>query len=198
MSNVLCSFSRTWISASRCWSARRGRKDRWRASAGNPSGKCRAGPNTADRNDAHLFRSHDPPTEEGKEMGLIILIILILLIVGAVPSWPYNRSWGWGPSGLIGLLLVILLVLLILGAIPWGWGPRAVVVGAERQPELIAAVPCEVQANQPKPVSKQCDADCSCCPCPCDPCCCTLCDSPKTGKTHGTEQGRPEEQEKRR
>lgn len=59
-------------------------------------------------------------------MGLILLIILILLVIGAVPSWPYSRSWGWGPGGLIGILLVILLVLLIVGAIPWGWGPRTV------------------------------------------------------------------------
>jgi hypothetical protein len=46
-------------------------------------------------------------------MGLILLIILILLILGAVPSWPYSRNWGYGPSGLLGLLLVVLLVLML-------------------------------------------------------------------------------------
>ena len=47
-------------------------------------------------------------------MGLILLIILIILLLGAVPAWPYSRSWGYGPSGGIGLILVILLILLLL------------------------------------------------------------------------------------
>jgi hypothetical protein len=55
-------------------------------------------------------------------MGLILLIILVLLLLGGLPSWPYSRSWGYGPSGLLGLLLIILLVLLFLNMIPWGWG----------------------------------------------------------------------------
>jgi hypothetical protein len=50
-------------------------------------------------------------------MGLILLIILILLLLGAVPSWPYSRNWGYGPSGVLGLLLVVLLVLLIFDVI---------------------------------------------------------------------------------
>lgn len=50
-------------------------------------------------------------------MGLIILIILILLLVGAVPSWPHSRSWGYWPSGGIGLILLIVLILLLLGRI---------------------------------------------------------------------------------
>jgi hypothetical protein len=50
-------------------------------------------------------------------MGLIILIILILLLVGAAPTWPYSRSWGYWPSGGIGLILVIVLILLLLGRI---------------------------------------------------------------------------------
>jgi hypothetical protein len=56
-------------------------------------------------------------------VGTILLIILILLLLGAVPAYPYSRRWGHGPSGMLGLPLVVLLVLLILGAIPWGWGP---------------------------------------------------------------------------
>ena len=54
-------------------------------------------------------------------MGLILLIILILLLLGAVPSWPHSRSWGYGPSGILGLVLIVLLVLLLLNVIPWGW-----------------------------------------------------------------------------
>lgn len=50
-------------------------------------------------------------------MGLILLIILILLLVGAAPNWPYSRSWGYWPSGGIGLILVIVLILLLLGRI---------------------------------------------------------------------------------
>ena len=50
-------------------------------------------------------------------MGLILLIILILLLLGAVPRWPYSRNWGYGPSGGIGLILVIVLILLLLRVI---------------------------------------------------------------------------------
>jgi hypothetical protein len=47
-------------------------------------------------------------------LGLILLIILILLLIGAVPSWPYSRGWGYGPSGGLGLLLLIVLILLLM------------------------------------------------------------------------------------
>jgi hypothetical protein len=47
-------------------------------------------------------------------MGLILLIVLIILLLGAVPAWPYSRNWGYGPSGGLGLILVIVLVLLLL------------------------------------------------------------------------------------
>ena len=50
-------------------------------------------------------------------MGLIILIILIVLLLGAVPRWPYSRSWGYWPSGGLGLIIVIVLILLLLGRI---------------------------------------------------------------------------------
>ena len=56
-------------------------------------------------------------------MGTILLIVLILLLLGSVPAYPYSRSWGYGPSGVVGLLLVVLLVLLLMGTIPWGYGP---------------------------------------------------------------------------
>lgn len=50
-------------------------------------------------------------------MGTILLIILILLLLGAVPAWPYSRSWGYYPSGGLGLIIVILIVLLLMGLI---------------------------------------------------------------------------------
>ena len=50
-------------------------------------------------------------------MGLILLIVLIVLLVGAAPTWPHSRSWGYGPSGGLGLVVVILIVLLLLGKI---------------------------------------------------------------------------------
>jgi Protein of unknown function (DUF3309) len=48
-------------------------------------------------------------------MGLIILIILVILLLGAVPSWPHSRNWGYWPSGGLGLILVIVLILVLLG-----------------------------------------------------------------------------------
>ena len=48
-------------------------------------------------------------------IGTILLIILILILVGALPSWPHSRSWGYFPSGLVGLLVVILLLMLLTG-----------------------------------------------------------------------------------
>lgn len=48
-------------------------------------------------------------------LGLILLIIVILLLVGAVPAWPHSRGWGYGPSGGLGLVLVILIILFLLG-----------------------------------------------------------------------------------
>jgi len=48
-------------------------------------------------------------------LGFILLIILILLLVGGLPIYPYSRKWGYGPGGVIGVLLVILIVLMLLG-----------------------------------------------------------------------------------
>jgi len=50
-------------------------------------------------------------------LGTILLIVLILLLIGAIPSWPHSRGWGYGPSGGIGLILLILLVLVLMGKI---------------------------------------------------------------------------------
>jgi Protein of unknown function (DUF3309) len=50
-------------------------------------------------------------------LGTILLIVLILMLLGALPTWPHSRSWGYYPSGGLGLLVVILIVLLLLGRI---------------------------------------------------------------------------------
>ena len=48
-------------------------------------------------------------------LGMILLIVLILALVGVIPSWPHSRSWGYAPSGMLGLVVVVLLVLLVAG-----------------------------------------------------------------------------------
>jgi hypothetical protein len=48
-------------------------------------------------------------------MNLVLIIILILLLIGALPSWPYSAGWGYYPSGGIGLVLLILLILILVG-----------------------------------------------------------------------------------
>ncbi len=50
-------------------------------------------------------------------IGTILLIILVLILVGVLPTWPHSREWGYGPSGGLGLVLIILLVLVLLGRI---------------------------------------------------------------------------------
>lgn len=50
-------------------------------------------------------------------MGTILIIILILLLIGAVPSWPYSRAWGPFPSGILGVILVIVIVLVLMRVI---------------------------------------------------------------------------------
>jgi hypothetical protein len=48
-------------------------------------------------------------------MSTILLIILIILLIGALPSWGYSRGWGYGPSGLLGVVLIVLIILILLG-----------------------------------------------------------------------------------
>jgi len=48
-------------------------------------------------------------------MGTIILIILVLALIGALPTWPHSRDWGYAPSGITGLVVVILLIMLLTG-----------------------------------------------------------------------------------
>ena len=48
-------------------------------------------------------------------MSLLLVILLVVLLVGAIPAWPYSRGWGYYPSGGVGLLLLILIILLLTG-----------------------------------------------------------------------------------
>jgi Protein of unknown function (DUF3309) len=48
-------------------------------------------------------------------LGTILLVVLILLLIGAIPTWPHSRSWGYAPSGVLGLVVVVIIVLLLLG-----------------------------------------------------------------------------------
>ena len=59
------------------------------------------------------------PQKENKTMsiGTILLIVLILMLIGAFPSWPHSKNWGYFPSGTLGLILLILIILLVLGRI---------------------------------------------------------------------------------
>jgi len=50
-------------------------------------------------------------------LGTILLIVMILLLIGAIPTWPHSRGWGYAPSGGIGLVLLVVVVLLLLGKI---------------------------------------------------------------------------------
>ena len=48
-------------------------------------------------------------------LGTILLIVLILMLIGVIPTWPHSRSWGYGPSGILGVVLIIVVVLLLMG-----------------------------------------------------------------------------------
>ena len=50
-------------------------------------------------------------------LGTILLIILILVLLGALPAWPYSVGWGYGPSGILGVILIIFIILLLMGRI---------------------------------------------------------------------------------
>jgi hypothetical protein len=50
-------------------------------------------------------------------LGTILLIVLVLILIGAIPTWPYSRGWGYAPSGILGTVLLVVFVLLLLGKI---------------------------------------------------------------------------------
>jgi hypothetical protein len=57
----------------------------------------------------------DPPENDQMTLGTILLIILIVVLIGAISSWPYSRGWGYYPSGGVGIILLILIILLLMG-----------------------------------------------------------------------------------
>jgi uncharacterized membrane protein YkgB len=63
----------------------------------------------------HHWRLRAEETAMG--LGTILMIVLVLLLIGVIPSWPHSRNWGYGPSGGIGLVLVVLVVLMLMGRI---------------------------------------------------------------------------------
>ena len=60
-----------------------------------------------------------PPLQERNTMplGTILLILLVLVLIGALPTWGYSGSWGYGPSGILGVILIVVLVLVLLGKV---------------------------------------------------------------------------------
>ncbi len=54
-------------------------------------------------------------------MGLILLILVVILLVGGLPRWPYSRKWGYYPSGILSVVLIVLLILVLLNYIPRGF-----------------------------------------------------------------------------
>ncbi len=48
-------------------------------------------------------------------LGTILLIIIILILLGVIPTWPHSRAWGYGPSGILGLVLIVVIILVLLG-----------------------------------------------------------------------------------
>ena len=55
--------------------------------------------------------------ELAMSIGTILLVLLILMLLGAIPTWPHSKSWGYGPSGLIGTVALVVLILFVLGRI---------------------------------------------------------------------------------
>jgi hypothetical protein len=55
--------------------------------------------------------------EPGMSLGTILIIVLLLMLVGAIPTWPHSKDWGYRPTGLLGTLLIIIIILLLMGRI---------------------------------------------------------------------------------
>jgi hypothetical protein len=64
------------------------------------------------------WRSKKWSCHKEKAMGLILLLILLILLVGALPSWTYSRQWGYLPSGILGFLILLLITLVVLDLFP--------------------------------------------------------------------------------
>jgi len=55
--------------------------------------------------------------QEASMLSTILIVVLILLLIGALPTWPYSGGWGYGPGGIVGLILVVVLVLALMGRV---------------------------------------------------------------------------------
>ena len=67
-----------------------------------------------------LFQGEEPDiihTSKENIMGTLLIVLLILMLLGVIPTWPHSRNWGYGPSGGLGLVLIILIILMLLGRI---------------------------------------------------------------------------------
>jgi len=69
------------------------------------------------QNASNCGRTIAATEEQHMSLGMILLIVLVLALLGAIPTWPHSRNWGYAPSGGVGLLAVILIVLLVTGNI---------------------------------------------------------------------------------
>ena len=83
------------------------RRPGFKACSGKRSG-CKAG-------GVHRPFTRDGTRKEDEMLGTVLLIILILMLVGALPTWPHSRDWGYYPSGGLGLVVLILLILFLAG-----------------------------------------------------------------------------------
>ena len=54
-------------------------------------------------------------------LGAILLVLFILMVIGAFPTWPYSRNWGYGPTGLLGTVLLVIVVLMVMGQLGPGY-----------------------------------------------------------------------------
>jgi Protein of unknown function (DUF3309) len=64
-----------------------------------------------------MERWHEAKTMEERHMSTLLLIILIILLIGALPTWPYSSGWGYYPSGGLGLILIIIIILVLMGRV---------------------------------------------------------------------------------
>jgi len=76
---------------------------------------AQASGSTAGRIKASKVPRYNEDTSKGVTMGTILVIILILLLIGALPAWPYSSGWGYWPSGGLGLIVLILIILALTG-----------------------------------------------------------------------------------
>jgi hypothetical protein len=69
----------------------------------------------ADHPRKHHINKTETPERTANVMGTVLVILIILLLVGALPTWPYSSGWGYYPSGGLGLILIIIIVLALMG-----------------------------------------------------------------------------------